>query len=202
MHVIGGGSVSVARSRSPYDHRGDKMRILLHAMFLLGLSTASAQVDTVYTEPEPKEVELIAASTSVDAIGSVEEYLQARAAQVAKAERGEYGRISRRDTTRLRTANATIQLLLGGQESALDLRPWQKVELFNAQETIASILKQQSETAMVCEQVRRTGSKIPTTSCATRAEREARRAVDSDMIQQRNSSTGPECAPTDPTCGF
>jgi hypothetical protein len=140
-----------------------------------------------------------AAALQADATEAEEEildvpgYLALRAEQLQEAERGGYGRIARPTMDRLRTAYATMQRLLDGRASALDLSPEQQVELFNAQETISATLAHQSENALICERSRSTGSHIRNTRCFTRAEREIQRQREQDGMRVLHMA--PPCGP-------
>jgi len=60
-----------------------------------------------------------------------------------------------------------------------------KVELFNAQETVNSILTLRDRDRLICERGRMTGSRIVSTSCHTYGELEAAHQASEKFMQER-----------------
>jgi hypothetical protein len=131
------------------------------------------------------------AEAEAEKILDVPVYLAARERQLQEAEAGGYGKIPRPDMDRLRTAHATTARLLAGHQTATELGLRQKIELFNAQEAMTTILEHQSQTALICERVKPTGSHMRVNRCHTRAEREARRMTEQDGM--RTNHMTPPC---------
>ena len=90
------------------------------------------------------------------------------------AHSGQYGKIKRGDLERLDEAKATIVSLLDGRENASKLEREQRLELYNAQELITAILRNNEKDRRICRRVQVTGSRVAGTECLTIAEREAR----------------------------
>jgi hypothetical protein len=130
-----------------------------------------------------------------DAAGFLEEIQ----GHVDLAREGEYGRLRRGDLQKLESANQRIHTLLRDRATALDLDPEQRIALYNAQEAIRAIVRNDDRGRMVCLREPTTGSRIPTTECLTVAEREARARTARNSIDRlmRNvcfasSSANPE----------
>jgi hypothetical protein len=163
---------------------------LLATALLFALTTAAWAVPTTARDEAALQAD---ATEAAQEILDVPGYLALRADQLREAERGGYGRIARPTMDRLRIAYATMQRLLEGRGSALELSPVQQVELFNAQETISATLAHQSENALICERSRSTGSHIRNTRCFTRAERELQRQREQDGMRVLHMT--PPCGP-------
>jgi hypothetical protein len=110
------------------------------------------------------------AETITDADAFVEEVSQ----YVDLALEGEYGRLKRNDSRRLETSRDTIAELLNGHASAMELPPDERVALYNAQEFITSVIRNDDKTRVVCRREATTGSRLGKTECMTVAERELR----------------------------
>ncbi len=95
-----------------------------------------------------------------------------------------YAEISQTDRREVRTALERMSVLLEGGKSADALTDDQKVDLFNAQETVNSLLtRAASDSRVVCSRVEKTGSHRKISVCSTVAERDRRRARDQDRLQ-------------------
>lgn len=90
------------------------------------------------------------------------------------AQEGGYGRLKRGAMPRLESARDRIADLLEGHDNAMELSPEERIELYNAQELITSILKNDDKDRVVCRKEVRTGSRVPTTECLTIAQLEER----------------------------
>lgn len=97
---------------------------------------------------------------------------------------GQYGRLKRGDMRRLESARDRIHALLAGHGSALELAPADRIALYNAQESIRSVLRSDDKNRTVCLREATTGSRIPTTECMTVAEREERARVARQSINR------------------
>jgi hypothetical protein len=110
------------------------------------------------------------AQSITDAAAFVEEVNQT----LANARQGLYGSIKEHDVERLDEAQDTIANLLDGEESAAKLPPDERIALYNAQEVITSILRNDEKNRKVCLNIKTTGSRITKRECLTVAQREAR----------------------------
>ena len=54
----------------------------------------------------------------------------------------------------------------------MELQPEERIELYNAQETIVAMVRNDDKGRMVCKKEIRLGSRMPTTECLTVAQRE------------------------------
>ena len=90
------------------------------------------------------------------------------------AREGVYGKIKDADMTRMKDARDTIATLLQGHERATQLPADQRIELYNAQELITSIIRDDDKNRKVCERLKEIGTRITKRECLTVAERERR----------------------------
>lgn len=91
---------------------------------------------------------------------------------LALAREGIYGRLKRGSMVQAESARNKIANLLEGHENAMELPPEERIELFNAQELITAMIRNDEKGRMVCLKEVRLGSRFPTTECLTVAERE------------------------------
>ena len=107
---------------------------------------------------------------------------------LALARDGTYGRLKRGSMIQAESARDKIAKLLEGHENAMELPPEERIELYNAQETIVAMIRSDDKGRMVCKKEIRLGSRMPTTECLTVAQREekARGARDGANDTLRN----------------
>ena len=91
---------------------------------------------------------------------------------LAMARDGTYGAIKKGSMVQAETARNKIARLLEGHENAMELPPEERIELYNAQETIVAMVRNDDKNRMVCKKEIRLGSRMPTTECLTVAQRE------------------------------
>ena len=127
------------------------------------------------------------ANDSAAQIADAKTFLEEIDQRTQQAREGLYGSISAPDFKRLLDARDSIHRLLDGQRSALDLKPEERVELFNAQETFAAVIRNDDLDRKVCKRVQVAGSRMGKYECLTVREREerTRRARESTDRQQR-----------------
>ena len=119
------------------------------------------------------------------------------------ARKGEYGAITAENAQRLDQAQLTIVSLLKDRKSSLELKPDQRIEVYNAQELITSILRNDEKGRIVCTKVSAIGTRVPKRECMSIAKREARardaRGTSNDLLRQTCVptrdivSSGPRC---------
>lgn len=107
---------------------------------------------------------------------------------LAMAREGTYGRLKKGSMVQAESARNKIARLLEGHENAMELQPEERIELYNAQETIVAMVRNDDKNRMVCKKEIRLGSRMPTTECLTVAQREekARGARDGANDTLRN----------------
>jgi hypothetical protein len=111
---------------------------------------------------------------------------------IAMAKAGGYGKLERGSEARLRDARQTIGDLLKDVRDPRELPPDQRIALFNAHETIESVIKKQDKGRVVCTRERKTGSRVATTECLTVAEREERARISQSFARDSQRLT---CSP-------
>lgn len=109
-----------------------------------------------------------------------------RSVQLARA--GDYGRMRRGDITRMDKARDVIAELLEGHANALELKPDERVELYNAQEVLTATIRSDEPDRIVCKREAVTGSRLSKTECMTVAEREER-ALSAQDVTDRQQRT-------------
>jgi hypothetical protein len=87
---------------------------------------------------------------------------------------GQYGAIDAESVNRLRASVAKVNSLLKDQQQASDLPPEQRIGLYNAQEEITSILRNDEKGRIVCQNVKAMGTRVRQRECLSIAQREAR----------------------------
>lgn len=104
------------------------------------------------------------------------------------ARSGQYGNLKKPQLIRLDRARATIGKVLKGHSSGSELDADSRIALYNAQEEIRGIIRNDDKQRKVCRRVNETGSRMSTVECLTVAEREARArsARESAVRVQRN----------------
>lgn len=112
------------------------------------------------------------------------------AAQRANIEKGladgkTYAEISASDRSKVRESLDRMAAMLEGGKTRETLPADQKVDLYNSQETVNTILAQAAaDSRMVCTREVATGSHRKVTTCATAAERARRRQQDQDAMSK------------------
>ena len=112
------------------------------------------------------------------------------AAQRANIEKGladgkTYAEISASDRSKVRESLDRMAAMLEGGKTPETLPADQKVDLYNSQETVNTILSQAAaDSRMVCTREVATGSHRKVTTCATAAERARRRQQDQDAMSK------------------
>lgn len=85
-----------------------------------------------------------------------------------------------------------ISTLLGGAQTIDQMSPDAKVELFNEQEKVNTLLLQaHKDSRMICRREKPTGSHRPTTLCLTVAERRRQREAANDFFRYNPKAEGP-----------
>jgi hypothetical protein len=148
-----------------------RIRLLAIASLLAFPLLCSAAIDERESGPSLAE----RAQTNAERIGDADAFLEEIDAAVEMARAGEYGRLKKGTVVRIEMARDKINDLLEGHESALELKPDDRIALYNAQETITAAIRADDKNRTVCKRELTTGSRLPTTECMTVAEREARR---------------------------
>ncbi len=117
--------------------------------------------------------------------------------QVEKAlDNGEYAEISADDRAQVRQSLERITLRVGDRQTAQELPPAVQNEVFNDQERINTILtRAHTDSRLVCQHTRTTGSNMPKSRCLTVAERrrieEKGKALLNDQRSYRTLSPPP-----------
>jgi len=106
---------------------------------------------------------------------------------LALAYSGQYGNLKRGSGKKLEDARGRIAARLEGQDTIANLPLADRLEIQNAEDLIASILRNKERDRMVCRRDTTTGTRFATTECMTIANREARAkaaAQSTDKVQR------------------
>jgi hypothetical protein len=139
------------------------------ALALLALALLALSIDLRAEEPTP---EMQRADRSIEEIGNVDLFLDEVENAVYLAGEGGYGSLRRGDMQRLKEARDVIVRHLDGKRDARALPPEERLAVFNAQEAITAIIRNDDKNRLVCRKLTSTGSRVPKTECLTVAERE------------------------------
>jgi hypothetical protein len=123
------------------------------------------------------------ANASAARITDADKFVAEVKESVRMARNGDYGKLKRGAIGELEEASDTIADLLKGQEKATDLRPDQRIELYNAQELIASIIRDDDKNRVVCKRVAAIGTRLAKAECMTIAEREAKAKAAKELVK-------------------
>lgn len=116
---------------------------------------------------------------------SAEAFSTQRDAILADLERGErYAEIKNVDRETVLSLLARMEAIIAAAPTVDALDDGQRVELFNAQERVNTLLTQAADDSrMLCEQRSRMGSHRRVTNCETVAQRRARREEDQNSLR-------------------
>jgi hypothetical protein len=150
-----------------------RIRVLLAASLLAFPLVSFAAIEAREKGPSLSE----RAQTNAERIGDADAFIDEIDAALEMARAGEYGRLKKGTIVRIEMARDRIEELLEGHDSALELKPEERIELYNAQEMITAAIRSDDKNREVCKREMVTGSRLPKTECMTVAEREARRKL-------------------------
>ena len=160
------------------------------ATLLLALACATPafaqDVDTAAkAEKADAQMERIASDTS--------KYLDELDAAIELAKKGTYGKLPKGGGDKLDQSRALIGTLLADDRDPRTLDRDQRLALFNAHETIRSIVNNDDKSRVVCKREQHLGSRVATTECLTVGEREelaSHSARESADLQRTTCSPG------------
>jgi hypothetical protein len=144
------------------------IRVLAASVLILA---GSGQAVSIPADPNELSVR---ADSYAQSITSADEFLLEVDQTLSMARDGEYGTISHDDLQRLDVAHLTIVRLLDGYDNARHLQADERIALFNAQELIRSIVRNDEKGRVVCKRVAGTGTRLARAECLTVIERELR----------------------------
>lgn len=136
-------------------HRKTTLGLALSLAMTLA-STAHARVD------KDAEVKLDSTAPVAEQIAAIEKALSSE----------NYSEISMEQKSAVQQALGRIRLKMGGHQRVDEVSPQARVEIFNDQEMVNTILTQaRADSRMVCRRERSTGSNMPQRVCMTVAQR-------------------------------
>lgn len=160
---------------------------------IIALSSLLA-VSQLQALPVANESVSARADEYVQQLSNAEAFLREVRDTVDLARAGEYGKIKADDLSRLDQARKRINELLEGHEHARQLSADERIELFNAQELITSIVRNDEKSRRVCTKVRGTGTRIARSECLTVAQREQRAKATREASRVQQGFREPTCA--------
>lgn len=93
---------------------------------------------------------------------------------MSQVRRGKYGEFGQDELDRMVAAQATIATLLDGLSHARQLKAPERIELYNAQERFASIMRDDEENRVICTPVKGSSSRLAKADCISTAGHKAR----------------------------
>lgn len=106
---------------------------------------------------------------------TVQEFLAFQEKLGVDLQDGKYGRISRKDMKLVEQSQATLRELLTGVTDIDQLTHEQRIELFNAQESVKSVLQENERDRVICRKESTVGTHRKVTRCYTVEEAEVMR---------------------------
>ena len=156
--------------------------MLFSLLALLVPATASASIDSGGQAFRPDK--------GLDLNASFNE--QRAAINKALGDGETYAEISADDVRIVQQSLGRISTLLAGVPSINQMAPDAKVELFNEQERVNTLLvRAHKDSRLVCRREKPTGSHRPTTLCLTVAERRRQREAADDFFRYNPRGQGP-----------
>jgi len=108
------------------------------------------------------------------------------------ARKGGYGTLKKGSDKKMTAARDVIANLLKGHATALELKPDERIAIYNAQEVLTGILRNKDKNRMVCRKEQEIGTRVQTHMCMTVAEAEERAKASHDMTDNMQRVT---CVP-------
>ena len=167
-----------------------KLRWLSALTLALALITPSAWAQA------PDETER-RADGFVEEIDDVSAFLDEVDHTLLNARDGHYGSISRQNFDQLIRSRNTIVRLLKGQKLAADLGPEDRIEVYNAQQTMQSVIRNRPDDRVVCQRIVVHGSRFTRYECLSVYEREWRARIAREHTERFQR---PLCADGRPGC--
>lgn len=158
-------------------------KLMILALFALLLpATAMATIDSGAQAFKPDK--------GLDLTASFGE--QRAAINKALSDGETYSELQPADLRVVQDSLGRISTLLGDAQTIDQMSPDAKVELFNEQEKVNTLLVQaHKDSRMVCRREKPTGSHRPTTLCLTVAERRRQREAANDFFRYNPRAQGP-----------
>jgi hypothetical protein len=166
-----------------------KHTILFASMLALASATFAGSVSAGSIDEQANTVSARADAQVEKISADLAKYIGEIDRAIAMAKAGGYGKLERGSEARLRDARQVIGDLLKDVRDPRELSPDQRVALFNAHETIESVINKQDKSRVVCTRERKTGSRVATTECLTVAEREERARISQAMTHDTQRET-------------
>jgi hypothetical protein len=146
----------------------------MRTSFLLAGLAVLFSTSVALAIPAPDAVKTESADDYLRSFSTSEKLLQEIDQILTLARDGDYGRIKAGDMGRLDELRAMVAGLLADQPNPRALKADDRLAIFNAQEEITAIVRNDDKNRKVCKRVTGTGSRLAKAECLTVAEREAR----------------------------
>lgn len=146
-------------------------------LLLLSFASGAQEADPVAApmdQPSAAPAQGTATTSAAPAASVADRLLEEIDLSLQLAREGGYGRLKRGDTARLEKARERIDQLLAGHADPAELPAEARLEVHNAQQLIAGILKRDDKDRVVCKREPILGSRVAGTECLTVGQREAR----------------------------
>ena len=159
------------------------MTRLRTSRWLSGVALTLALMITTTWAQTPEE-RVRRADGFVEDINDVSDFLEEVDQTLLNARDGHYGSITRQNFDKLILSRNTMVRLLKGQKQATDLDPEQRIEVYNAQETMQAVIRNRPDDRVVCEHIVVHGSRFTKYECLSVYEREWRAKIERENTER------------------
>ena len=170
------------------------MTLTRHAIASLLFAFACATPALAQDTPTDTAVQIEKADAQIESIANdTSKYLDELDVAIDLAKKGTYGKLPKGAHNKLDASRSLIGDLLAGDRDPRTLERDQRLAVYNAHETIRSIINKDDKSRVVCKREQHLGSRVATTECLTIGEREqmarysSRQAAD---VQRTTCSPG------------
>ena len=118
----------------------------------------------------------------IERIADIPSYLERLHQTVAMAKKGDHGSVKKRDMDRILVAEGQIESILHDRSDDSGLTEDQRLELFNSQEIISAVLRDNDDARIVCTRLPGNGTRLTQKECLTVGQRKARAAQARDAV--------------------
>lgn len=153
------------------------VRNFLLSVALLSLAAGLQSAAASSTDPQTLGAR---ADAQAERITDAEAFVAEIDRALKLARKGAYGPLKPGSTEKLKAARDVIADLLKGHATATELKPDDRIAVYNAQEQITAILRNEDKNRMICRKELEVGTRVPSNVCMTVGQREERAKRDSE----------------------
>ena len=160
---------------------------IMYRGFVAGLCLCAAEAGFAMAQDQSANAVPAAEASADEGRVSARAFLGEVDQVTVLASKGDFGAISAEDFQRLLDARQTIHRLLADVDYAADLSREAHIELFNAQEEFAAVIRDNERDRRICKKVSVKGTRIPAYDCSSVAFRDERARLSQEftLVLQR-----------------